>query len=232
MPKAKGGSNRVSNLTLACHGCNQRKGAQTAAEFGHPEVQALAKKPLKDAAAVKATRWAIWRMFEQTAPKGFPPVEVGTGGRTKFNRVSRNYPKAHWIDAACVGASGATVKVCPKHQPLLIKATGRGTRQMCRMDKYGFPRTLAKAAKRVHGFQTGDLVKAIVPNGKQAGTHVGRVAVRTKGTFRVGATDGIVYRHCRLLQRVDGYDYQCPKPVGLVAIPPTTKVVGFPPGGS
>jgi len=203
-PKVKGGSNRVSNLCLACHECNTDKGTQTATEFGHPEVQALANKPLKDAAAVNATRWAIFGMFKATGL----PVEVGTGGRTKFNRTKQAYPKAHWIDAACVGESGATVKLCPKHQPLLIKATGRGTRQMCRMDKYGFPRTSAKAAKRVHGFQTGDLVKAIVPRGKQAGTHVGRVAVRTKGSFRVGSIDGIAYRHCQLIQRTDGYDYQ------------------------
>ncbi len=46
---SSGGSNRVSNLTLACHPCNQAKGTQTAAEFGHPEVQALALTPLKDA---------------------------------------------------------------------------------------------------------------------------------------------------------------------------------------
>lgn len=40
VPKSRGGSNRVSNLTLACHACNQRKGAHTAAEFGFPHVQA------------------------------------------------------------------------------------------------------------------------------------------------------------------------------------------------
>jgi hypothetical protein len=62
---------------------------------------------------------------------------------------------------------------------------------MCRVDKYGFPRTKAKQFKRVHGFQTGDIVKAIVPAGKYAGTHVGRVAIRAKGSFRVGPVDGL-----------------------------------------
>lgn len=202
-PKSRGGSNRVSNLTLACHGCNQKKGKQTAAEFGHPEIQAKAKQPLKDTAAVNAARWATWRMFQATGLA----VEVGTGGRTKFNRVSQDYPKAHWIDAACVGASGATVKLCPDLQPLQIKAVGRQCRQMCRPDKYGFPRTGAKGSRMVKGFQTGDLIKAIVPKGKYQGIHQGRIAVRANGNFSLDGKD-INWKHCKIFQKSDGYNYQ------------------------
>jgi 5-methylcytosine-specific restriction endonuclease McrA len=214
-PRARGGSNRISNLALACHTCNQTKGSQTAAEFGHPEVQAKARQPLKDAAAVNATRWAIWRMLSATGL----PIEAGTGGRTKFNRTTQGYPKAHWIDAACVGESGSGITLDPTLQALDIKAMGRGTRQMCRMDQYGFPRTTAKTAKRVNGFQTGDMVQAIVPTGKQAGTHNGRVVVRAKGSFRVGKTDGIAHRHCRLIQRVDGYNYTNVSPSKAISYP-------------
>lgn len=39
IPKSRGGSGRVSNLTLACNGCNQAKGNLTAGEFGHPVSQ-------------------------------------------------------------------------------------------------------------------------------------------------------------------------------------------------
>ncbi len=202
-PKSRGGSNRVSNLTLACHGCNQKKGKQTAAEFGHPEIQAKAKQPLKDTAAVNAARWATWRLFQATGLA----VEVGTGGRTKFNRVSQDYPKAHWIDAACVGASGATVKLCPDLQPLQIQAVGRQCRQMCRPDKYGFPRTGAKGSRRVKGFQTGDLIKAIVPKGKYQGIHQGRIAVRANGNFSLDGKD-INWKYCKIFQKSDGYNYQ------------------------
>ncbi len=202
-PKSKGGSNRVSNLTLACHECNQKKGNQTAAEFGYLEIQVKAKQPLKDAAAVNVTRWAVWRIFDATGL----PVEVGTGGRTKFNRVSQHYPKAHWIDATCVGVSGKPVLLCVDHQPLLIKATGRGSRQLVNSDKYGFPRGKAKAAKCVQGFQTGDMVIAIVPKGKYAGVHKGKVNVRSNGNFKINGID-INRRHCRVVQRVDGYNYQ------------------------
>jgi HNH endonuclease len=52
IPESRGGSDRVSNLTLACEGCNQRKGTQTAAECGFPEIERQAKQPLKDAAAL------------------------------------------------------------------------------------------------------------------------------------------------------------------------------------
>lgn len=55
-PRGRGGSDRVSNLTLACEPCNQKKNTQTAAEFGFPQLAAKAKQPLKDAAAVNATR--------------------------------------------------------------------------------------------------------------------------------------------------------------------------------
>src|SRR5512140_2426807 len=57
IPKIRGGSSRISNLATACDPCNDDKGTKTAAEFGHSEVQALAKRPLKDAAAVNASRW-------------------------------------------------------------------------------------------------------------------------------------------------------------------------------
>ncbi len=220
IPRSRvGGSDRVSNLTLACRKCNQAKGNKTAAEFGYPDVQAKAAMPLHDAAAVNATRWALYHRLQATGL----PVEVGTGARTKFNRAQLGLPKAHWIDAACAGESGERASVDLKFVPLAIRATGHGTRQMCRMDKYGFPRTSPKGARRVQGFQTGDVVKAIVPSGKRAGTHIGRVAVRATGNFRIGKVDGIAHRHCRLLHRADGYEYA----KGDGALPPAAEAAGF-----
>ncbi|GAB5492839.1 MAG: hypothetical protein Phog2KO_30540 [Phototrophicaceae bacterium] len=207
VPKSRGGSNRVSNLSLACTSCNQQKGSQTAQEFGFPKIQAQAKRPLRDAAAVNATRWSL---FERLRATGYE-LEVGTGGRTKFNRRIQNYPKTHWIDAVCVGESGATVFVSDSMQPLLIQAMGRGSRQMCRMDKYGFPRTKPKQFKRVKGFQTGDMVKAVVTSGKKIGTYIGRVAVRASGSFNIKTSSetiqGISHKYCQLTQRGDGYAY-------------------------
>ena len=221
-PRARGGTNRVSNLTLACEPCNTNKGIQDIRDFlkGKPDVLntilAQAKAPLKDASAVNATRWALYRRLQSLSL----PVEGGTGGRTKFNRVSRGLDKAHWIDAACVGASTPDVLHIQSVTPLLITAMGHGNRQMCRMDKHGFPRTGSKQAKTVKGFQTGDIVKALVTTGAKQGVYVGRVAVRTSGSFNIttcnGTVQGISHRFCTRLHRCDGYRYQ----KGEAAFPP------------
>ena len=116
VPRARGGSDRVANLALACEPCNQQKGTQTAEEFGHSAIQAQAECPLKDAAAVNQTRWALYRRLVATGL----PVEVGTGGRTKFNRTRLGLPKAHWHDAACVGSSTPEVLDTREVRPLLI----------------------------------------------------------------------------------------------------------------
>jgi 5-methylcytosine-specific restriction endonuclease McrA len=209
IPKARGGTNRVSNLTLACHDCNQRKGSQTAAEFGHPEVQKRAKLPLKDAAAVNATRWALYNRLQTTGLS----VEVGTGGRTKFNRARQSYPKAHWIDAACVGESGERVHLSPEHRPLAIKATGHGRRQMCQTDKYGFPKSHRARQKTAFGYRTGDIVKAVIPNGKYAGVYVGRITIRQTPKFGLCGFD-CHPKYLTPIHKSDGYSYR-KKPEGL-----------------
>jgi 5-methylcytosine-specific restriction endonuclease McrA len=206
VPKSRGGSNRASNLTLSCQACNREKGSRTAVEFGHPEIQAAARQPLQDAAAVNTTRWELWRRLSENGL----PVHCGTGGRTKYNRTRFHLPKTHWIDAACVGKM-ENLYLPPTLTPLHIQSMGHGCRQMCRMDRYGFPRTSSKGSRRVFGFKTGDIVKAQVPAGKHAGSYRGRVAIRKSGSFNIQADgsilQGISYRHCRLIFRSDGYSY-------------------------
>ena len=42
VPVARGGSNEIQNLTLACPTCNMRKHTSTAEEFGFPEIHSRA----------------------------------------------------------------------------------------------------------------------------------------------------------------------------------------------
>jgi 5-methylcytosine-specific restriction endonuclease McrA len=215
LSRAKGGSQRISNLTLACEPCNRKKGTQDIRVFLAHDPARLArilqqaKQPLKDATAVNATRWELFRRLEATGL----PVETGSGGRTKYNRARLALPKTHWLDAAAVGAS------TPEHLrtagvvPLLVHATGRGHRRLCNVNKLGFPVSHRRRHKRYFGFQTGDLVRAVVPERFACrGTHVGRVAVKASGFFIImtahGKVTGVPHRFCRLIGRTTGYRYQ------------------------
>jgi len=214
-PKARGGSNRVSNLTLACGPCNQRKNAQPVETFlAHDparlaRIQRNAKTPLRDAAAVNATRNALFRALSE-----HHTVLTGTGGETKYNRSRFGLPKTHALDALAVG-NPATIDAITGWdgmRVLTIKCTGRGQYQRTKPDKHGFPRLKYTRQKTHYGYQTGDYVRAVVPAGKHAGTHTGRVAVRATGSFVVTGADGvrrgINHKHCTLLQRQDGYGYR------------------------
>ncbi|MFL5624602.1 MAG: HNH endonuclease, partial [Ktedonobacteraceae bacterium] len=61
------------------------------------------------------------------------------------------------------------------------------------------------------GFQTGDMVRAVVAKGARAGTHIGRVLVRASGSFdirtKAGRQAGIHARYCMPIHRNDGYSY-------------------------
>ena len=212
-PKAKGGSNRISNLCLACEKCNVKKGTQEVEQFLSKKPEILkrilsqAKRPLKDATAVNSTRWALFNRLRTTGL----PVSTGSGGLTKFNRTRLQLPKSHWLDAACVGQV-EKFKVLTS-QPLLIKAAGHGTRQMCGTDKFGFP-IRHRSRKQIHfGFQTGDIISATVTAGKKVGSYVGRILCRASGSFDIGTTKGrvagISHKYCKSIHKKDGYSYGC-----------------------
>lgn len=203
------GSNRVSNLTLACESCNIRKGTQAIQDFLKDKPEVLkrilvhAKAPFRDASAVNATRWALYERLKQTGL----PVETGTGGHTKFKRITQGLEKAHWIDAACVGKSTSDDLLIDCVKPLLIKATGHGCRQMCVTDKCGFPKHHKARQKSFMSYKTGDMVKAIIPSGKYKGTHEGRIAIRFRPSFRLNGFD-VAPKHLKIVHRNDGYSYE------------------------
>ena len=208
--KSKGGSNSVYNLTPACRSCNEKKSNLSLKEFGklmNKDFSKLEPKKLpKDAAIVQSARNY---MIKEIA-KLVPDTTTYDAWLTKYNRDELGLPKQHYYDALSVGEIPTKLNFLTD-KVLQISAKGRGSRQMCRMDSYGFPRTSAKASKSVKGFQTGDIVKAIVPSGLKAGEYLGRVAVRSRGFFNIETKSGLAkdigYKFCRLLQRNDGYSY-------------------------
>ena len=211
IPKARGGSNRVSNLAIACVQCNQKKVAMPIEDFLKKKPALLAqirkqlKTTLRDAAAVNATRWSLFRSLQSTGCT----VEVGSGAQTKFNRHAFSVPKEHWLDALCTGRIDG-VADWEKLRPLQAYCIGRGSHKRTRTDKYGFPLCYFSRRKRPNDFGTGDYVRVKVTRGRNAGIWTGR-ATLTDGKLSVETKAGRVkatFLNSKCLFKSDGYKYQ------------------------
>ena len=214
--KSRGGSDRVSNLTVACTPCNRRKGHQPIEAFlkDKPKrlarIQQQAKAPLKDVAAVNASRWALFHRLNATGL----PVSVGSGALTKFNRKRLGWCQAHWIDAAAVGAVGELRLMI--EAPLSVTCKGQGGRQKGVFDRYGQPRLnkqgqpQIRPLKPVQGWRTGDI-------GRFEGMAY-RITPRSRGCFELRAPGGKPFskpgRLITPIHRQDGYEYATEKKAG------------------
>jgi 5-methylcytosine-specific restriction endonuclease McrA len=205
--RASGGTNTISNLAIACIPCNQAKGCLPIETFlaNKPDVlkriKTQLKTPLKDAAAVNATRN---KLFSELLKTGLP-VAIGTGAQTKYNRRNLNVPKTHALDAACVGNIDAINKWNRPH--VGIKCNGRGSYARTRLDRYGFPRSYLARKKTAFGFQTGDMVRVLGRLKDNFKSIIGKIAIRQIGNFSFNALFNITYKRVKLIQKADGYSY-------------------------
>ena len=229
VPQSRGGSNKLSNLTLSCRTCNKDKDNRTLEEWltdledkdfrrklprlrynNVKEILNSEDNPsFKGAAHVNSYRYKLLDKLKEVHDK----VNTSTGAKTKYNRYQlTNLSKTHHFDALCVGEVPDKFDFSIAQRPLKIKATGRGTRQRVKVDKYGFPKDKLKTTE-VEGFRTGDIVKAEVPESyKSSGVYFGRVAIRDNGYFRVDcfngeSKDSVPFKCLTLLQRGSGYKY-------------------------
>lgn len=202
--RSRGGSDRVSNLAIACRRCNEKKGSKSIEDFlaKKPDVLrrvlARSKAPLKDAAAVNTTRWALLGALKTLGL----PVETGSGGLTKFNRRRLELPKAHWLDAACVGIV-EELDVSLIVRPLNITCRGHGGRKKAVVNKFGYP-IQHRPLRPIRGWRAGDMA---VFDGR-----VFRVSPRQTGSFELTAQGTKPFskpeHRIRRVHRADGYAYE------------------------
>jgi len=215
--RSRGGSDRVSNLTLACRSCREQRGASNLEEFlaTRPallmKLQSQAQVSLRDVAAINSTRFVL---LERLKARGLP-VEVSSGGETKFNRNQQQIPRSHWLNAVCIGPNTPENLKWDQVQPLAIKAMGHGKRQMVNVDAFGFPRGKPKGTP-VHPFRTGDVVRAAIPKGKYVGEYEERISSIKTSETRVGIPNkkgqGTIYLQTKYITTKifssDGFDYE------------------------
>ena len=162
-PKTRGGSNRIDNLTLSCHDCNQKKDTLTAEEFIKQTLPAKKaatkikqlpneKRLFKYMTQMNATRWALYNTIKEK----YPNVKMTYGYITKYNRIQAGLPKAHHIDAKCI--TGFSTVPSMKQSVVKIKMR-RHNRQLHRATfSKGHIRKTASLPTIIFGFQLYDLV--------------------------------------------------------------------------
>ena len=162
-PKTRGGSNRIDNLTLSCHECNQKKDTLTAEEFIKQTLPAKKvatklkqlpneKRLFEYMAHMNATRWALYN----TIDKKYPNVKITYGYITKYKRIQASLSKAHHIDAKCI----ANFPTVPSMEQTVVKVKmRRHNRQLHRaIFSKGHIRKAACLPTATFGFQLYDLV--------------------------------------------------------------------------
>ncbi|WP_287584092.1 RNA-guided endonuclease IscB [Candidatus Borrarchaeum sp.] len=115
VPKSRGGTDRVSNLTIACKKCNLKKGDKTAEEFGYLHIQKKAKKSLKATACLNSIRWKLVEQLD---------AEYTYGYVTKYHRNKLGLEKSHVNDAFVI-AGGTNQERCRPYEVIQVRRNNR-----------------------------------------------------------------------------------------------------------
>ncbi len=142
IPKSRGGSDRVSNLTISCRTCNVKKGNQTAEEFGYSTIQHQANQPLKAPTCLNIFRW---RIVEQLG------AEHTYGYVTKYQRTKLGLEKSHVSDAFVI-AGGSNQERCRRYKVKQIRRNNRSLQK----NRKGFKPSIRR---QIYKLQPYDLVK-------------------------------------------------------------------------
>ena len=157
IPKSRGGSSRVSNLTISCRKCNLKKGSQTAEEFGFPDIQKQAKESLKSTVFMNVVRKMLAKQIN---------AEETFGYITKYGRIKQNIDKSHVNDAFVI-ANGDNQERC---KPFEVTQTRRNNRSI-QTNRKGYKSSIRRKRYKL---QPNDLVR------------YNRKEQRVKGMFNYG----------------------------------------------
>jgi hypothetical protein len=136
IPKSKGGTDCAWNRVLACVPCNQKKGAKSARQFDHREIEERALM-LREVAWVNALRFALLKALKEIAP-----VELVPARQVKEWREKLGLPKEHYYDALALATEGEPAALPP------LVYHHRQMRRQCRQMRRGRRRELDNQVNR------------------------------------------------------------------------------------
>lgn len=186
--KAHGGTDRVSNLVVACRTCNYEKGARNADQFGFSAIhkQAAQFRTFRYSALTQSYKWVLWRAL-QALPI---PSEATFGHITKYWREQHHLPKAQIVDAIVIAAGERTWDApetvsrvrrlkarCPFHH--IVHANTKGK-----------PTVKTVARRTIGGFALYDRVRVF--DGLFTGTIAYISSLRERQSFQLSTLDGAI----------------------------------------
>ena len=222
--RARGGSDRPSNLVWCCEPCNQAKGKMHIEEFlaNNPErLKAVLAQRQPPLAAATHTAWLASSIVRAVAEQGLI-LRTTTGADTAFMRRVQQVPKTHANDAAFAGAD--------EHRPITglrhsetWRPTGHGRRKQAKSTKGETYRQWrhrqpteraqhrapghARPGRTVAAVRSGDVVRIKLRTGSRVTgaakvtASARRVSVKTNGRTQGTSDPGRI----RVLRRKSGW---------------------------
>lgn len=141
IPLSRGGTNKISNLAIACEKCNQDKGNMTAEEYGFPELQKQVNQSLKSVPFMNVVKKRISSLIDCDTTYGFI---------TKHNRIKLGLSKSHVNDAFVI-AGGINQS---RNISFIVKQNKRNNRKL-QVNRKGFKPSIRRVRYK---YQLNDLV--------------------------------------------------------------------------
>ena len=217
LPQSKGGTDKVSNLTISCKVCNETKGSMTLDQWERvlrAKPSDINEKRVKNMPALRKQS-KLKKGFQYSAltqsyknyllaelRKGFT-VEVTFGATIKYYRNQLGLPKSQINDALVIASEGKSVKM-PQYYILEKQIKKRYPHDYISPPKKGVK---YKRHPEMFGFRLWDKVKC---KHSKLGDVVGYIqGRRSSGSFAIASLDGelliggITYKKLTLLKKTE-----------------------------
>jgi len=229
-PKGKGGTDKISNLTVSCRVCNiESKGSMSIEQWEkvlRANPSEINKKRLKNISSIKKQsrlkkgfqysaltqsykNYLLARLrkdfTKERAKHPSPAVEITFGAKTKFYRNQLELPKSQINDAIVIASEGKTRKISSYIVEKQIKK--RYPHDYISAPQKSVPSVKYKREPEMFGFRLWDKVFCYHPKfGAVIGYIQGR---RASGSFAISNLDGdlliggISYKKLKLIQKAN-----------------------------
>jgi len=190
IPTSRGGSDKISNLVIACKTCNQQKGSRTAKEYGFPNIQkkAIKRKAFRYSALTQSYKWALWQALSKLCTKYNVALEATYGYQTKAHRLALGLPKAQITDAMVIASDGKSFTLPQEYIAERRVKARKPYHRFSNENKKGETCVKTLATRDLYGFKLYDKVSFAGTNKQKMTGYI--TGLRSSGSFEISNLEG------------------------------------------